>query len=157
MTNLFKPTDVLEFTCPECVSHSFGTSNCSGEHAQMVGHCHGIRKPDGPGYAPRSCNFSWSRADDVKYFKVVGQRNATEMGVLLAADTRPTREACLEVTLVAALEMLRALHPKLQELMVVAPRLAPYIEKVEQVLVLGEQALALPKNVDDGVQEGKPT
>ena len=70
----FKPTDDTEFTCPECGSHEFGTSNCRAPFEEMKGHCNGVREADAPGYAPRRCTFTWARKDDEKYFKVVGPR-----------------------------------------------------------------------------------
>jgi hypothetical protein len=54
-----------QFTCPECGSHMFGTSNCNApDRAAMVGHCHGTEKVLG-----RSCRFTWKRSDDAQYFK----------------------------------------------------------------------------------------
>jgi hypothetical protein len=69
----------LQFTCPECGSHKFG-STCDGgaagpfpsaEEAQAYfaryawGHCHGqVRTMHGE----KSCHFSWPRSTDAKYF-----------------------------------------------------------------------------------------
>jgi hypothetical protein len=47
-----------EFTCPECGSHSYGSSGCIGPIEAMIGHCHG----------DNGCKFSWPRSDDDKYF-----------------------------------------------------------------------------------------
>lgn len=52
-----------EFKCPECGSNRFGTSNCLAKNpADMIGHCHGA-----------GCRFTWSRADDKKYFSERGE------------------------------------------------------------------------------------
>jgi hypothetical protein len=44
----------LQFTCPQCGSHCYGSSglNC------MQGNCHG----------PNGCRFTWPRTEDAKYF-----------------------------------------------------------------------------------------
>ena len=42
-----------DFTCPECGSREWGTSNCMGPVESMVGHCHG-------GF----CHFTWPRTED---------------------------------------------------------------------------------------------
>ncbi len=55
-----------EFTCPECGSHNFGTSGCTGPEDQMVRHCHGYIR-EGDGY--QSCRFEWPIAEDAKYIR----------------------------------------------------------------------------------------
>ena len=50
-----------QFTCPECGSHHFGTSNCTSPSDKWVGHCHGY-------IGGQPCRFSWPRTDDSKYF-----------------------------------------------------------------------------------------
>lgn len=76
----------LEFTCPNCGSHHFGTSvrgsqpPSSGPITQIdatpltdeawlalaEGMCNGYREDE------QRCNFAWPRAEDAKYFKSTG-------------------------------------------------------------------------------------
>ena len=51
-----------QFTCPECGSHYFGTSNCTGPQDTWIRHCHGYYDD------ARRCDFSFAVADDHKYF-----------------------------------------------------------------------------------------
>lgn len=53
-----------EFTCPECGSHYYGSTNCTGP-GPMVRHCHGVvMLPDGTRW---SCKFNWPEKDDHRY------------------------------------------------------------------------------------------
>lgn len=61
--------EILEFTCPRCGSHMFGTSG--GLHwSSAIGECHG----------PDRCRFQWRRRDDAKYFKGTGRYHPTVLG-----------------------------------------------------------------------------
>lgn len=51
-----KCIEELRFTCPECGSHEFGTSGCTGPLEEMLGHCHG-----------NGCRFEWPRDEDDRY------------------------------------------------------------------------------------------
>lgn len=69
-----------EFTCPECGSHRFGSSNCNAlTIEEMDGHCHGYifdRPTDGVlehTTRVKPCSFTWSRKEDDLYFKGTGQ------------------------------------------------------------------------------------
>lgn len=75
--------EVLKFTCPECGSNKFGSSNCTAEDiADMIGLCHGtVQTVYG---STRSCNFTWSRADDAKYFTRTGDLMPASIGAIVA-------------------------------------------------------------------------
>lgn len=62
----------MTFTCPLCGSHFFGTSGCTGPEHLMRGHCHG-----------GNCNFTWSRAEDDKYFEGLDEEDEFGEGKVL--------------------------------------------------------------------------
>jgi hypothetical protein len=52
------------FTCPECGSHEWGTSNCTRPVSEWEGHCHG-------------CGFTWHRqTEDSKVFAIPVEKNS---------------------------------------------------------------------------------
>jgi hypothetical protein len=61
-----KMVEILEFTCPRCGSHMFGTSGRL-DWSSAIGECHG----------PNRCRFQWRRRDDAKYFKGTGRYHLT--------------------------------------------------------------------------------
>lgn len=71
----------VEFTCPECGSHYWGTDGLKTE--ELTGHCHGVIN------MVTDCDFSWPRSDDRKYFGPVrfkvGDRVSTS-GILENRD-----------------------------------------------------------------------
>ena len=54
-----------KFTCPNCGSHSFGTSSATEHHDQWVRHCHGWIVQEDRSFT--RCGFQWPYADDAKY------------------------------------------------------------------------------------------
>ena len=87
----------MEFTCPECGSHAFGTSTAGGESQGM---CHGYTEvtPQGevapgikpvPGFGTRPCGFTWKRTEegDAQCFKGTGRfRSAVETAQAVPAE-----------------------------------------------------------------------
>ena len=55
--------DHSEFTCPQCGSHMFGSSNCTGP-GPVTRHCHGYKEV---ALGSISCSFSWPESEDAKY------------------------------------------------------------------------------------------
>jgi hypothetical protein len=76
MTNAKKSYDDLRrrrFTCPVCGSHYFNTSGPPGlgltaPVEQWEGRCKGLALDDKYKRGYTGCNFTWSRADDDRYF-----------------------------------------------------------------------------------------
>lgn len=78
----------LEFTCPKCGSHKFGTALNDGAlpldaplaevQASFDGHatgfCHGtVRVQRFFSIAETTCGFTWPRSEDAKYFRRTGR------------------------------------------------------------------------------------
>lgn len=81
----------VQFTCPQCGSHEFGSSD-PGKPDEMRGHCHGTWT-DAQG-ADRNCSFSWPRTEDSKYFKGLGTYSQLEFtGQQVPKEEEPRNEA----------------------------------------------------------------
>lgn len=67
-----------EFTCPECGSHMFGTSDpggagCFGLSLGAFGYCHG----------ESGCRFTWRRSEDDRYFSGTGRFYESEGAAIM--------------------------------------------------------------------------
>lgn len=54
--------EIMEFTCPRCGSHKFGSFT---ENGKLVRHCNGE-------FEGRSCLFMWHEWDDAKWMHGTG-------------------------------------------------------------------------------------
>jgi hypothetical protein len=79
MTEIADTVEVLEFTCPDCGGHTFGsgidppvsTPLSQADLDRMEGMCHGYFETPREN---RPCNFRWNRKrDDWKYFRGTGR------------------------------------------------------------------------------------
>lgn len=57
------------FTCPECGSHYFGTSNW---HGVLTGHCHGDQ------HTGSGCGFTWDRTDKAEEARCMYEQTLEE-------------------------------------------------------------------------------
>lgn len=56
----------LEFTCPRCGAHTWGTEDTSDpDPAKWIAMCHASHTSD-----VGACGFSWPRGDDALYFRL---------------------------------------------------------------------------------------
>lgn len=87
----------MEFTCPKCGSHAFGTSTLDGK---SEGLCHGyVEATQGdaapgvkhfPGPAMTQCGFTWDRAEDSTVFQGTGRfRPAVETAQAVPREEAP--------------------------------------------------------------------
>lgn len=63
--------DEVEFTCPRCGGHQFGTTldmTALADPMSGEGVCHGYL-----GFG-RPCGFTWPRRDDAKHFRPTGRK-----------------------------------------------------------------------------------
>lgn len=66
--------EIVEFNCPKCGGHTWGTVGCTEPPGQQTGYCNGyvprLSKTDGAVHIG-SCGFSWPRTEDWKVFRFV--------------------------------------------------------------------------------------
>lgn len=65
------------FECPQCGGYKWGTSRCTANKQEWLGHCHGSDTHSG-------CGFTWHRATDDE--KLLGEPLVVETKAQPTAD-----------------------------------------------------------------------